>query len=297
MRLPISADFHISSSMSVAADVFVPFFFNSPPQLLLIDAPVGNALGEVKIIYSNEFERRARRIDMCALLISSFCTIISTLRRNALCRYERAAAVLQARTSLIGGTDFSPSDSVIFRAKCTVQNCTFMSNLAPFPSVDVNRTSDSSLPFRSSSQLQIYQQNLRRIINPSCLLKPDHSCRCCPASILPPFSRAVDALSKSFWMSPPLRPGSFFGLDFLMPVRLGRIIVDVGHSFQDALRLEVLHSLSDEWILLGLKPQVSRAGKGGYAQGIDIHLHAVMRFTYNVERGLRDIWRLQVHTD
>lgn len=96
-----------------------------------------------------------------------------------------------------------------------------------------------------------------------------------------------------------------------MPVRLRRIIVDAGHAFQDALTLEVLHSLSDAWVLLPSKPQVSRvdSSKGGSGSSsgsgggnsssnpsADVHEHAVMRFTYNVERGLRDVWRLQVHT-
>jgi hypothetical protein len=303
VRLPTSADLHISSSMSVAADVFVPFFFNSPPQLLLVDAPLGNALGEVKIIHNNEFERRARRIDMCVLPGSSCCSILPTLRRNSPRRYERAAAVLPAHASLIGGT-VSLLDSVVFRAMCTVQNCTFMTNVAPAPSIDILPISNSSLTFPLSFQLQILQQQIHRIIGSSCLLEPERSCRCCPSSTLPLLSRAVDAMSQTFWISPPLRPDSFFGLDFLMPVRLRRIIVDAGHAFQDALTLEVLHSLSDAWVLLRSKPQVSRvdSSKGGSgsssssAQSVDVHEHAVMRFTYNVERGLRDLWRLQVHT-
>ena len=64
MRLHTTSQLRIGSAMSVAADVFVPFFFNSPPQLLHINAPLANALGEVKILRDNEFERRARRADM-----------------------------------------------------------------------------------------------------------------------------------------------------------------------------------------------------------------------------------------
>jgi hypothetical protein len=54
MRRRTTADLHVSAAMSVAADVFVPFFFNSPPQLLQITAPIASALGEVKILRDNE---------------------------------------------------------------------------------------------------------------------------------------------------------------------------------------------------------------------------------------------------
>ena len=65
MRLPTTPELQITSGMAVAADVFVPLFFSSLPQLLQIDAAPANALGEVKIMRDNEFERRARRADMC----------------------------------------------------------------------------------------------------------------------------------------------------------------------------------------------------------------------------------------
>ncbi len=68
LRLRTTSDMHVGSAMSVAADVFVPFFFNNPPQLLHVSAPLANALGEVKIIRDNEFERRARRAEMCAAI-------------------------------------------------------------------------------------------------------------------------------------------------------------------------------------------------------------------------------------
>lgn len=67
--------------MSVAADVFVPFFFNSPPQLLHVSAPLANALGEVKLMRDNEFERRARRAEMYATIAASnlSCTLHSLM--------------------------------------------------------------------------------------------------------------------------------------------------------------------------------------------------------------------------
>ena len=68
MRLPTTPELQITSAMAVAADVFVPLFFNSLPQLLQIHAPLANALGEVKIKRDNEFERRARLADMCVHL-------------------------------------------------------------------------------------------------------------------------------------------------------------------------------------------------------------------------------------
>jgi hypothetical protein len=64
MRVPLSSGQHIASSMTVAADVFVPFMFNCQPQLLEISAPFASALGEVKIVHDNDFERRARRAEM-----------------------------------------------------------------------------------------------------------------------------------------------------------------------------------------------------------------------------------------
>ena len=70
LRLRTTSDMRVSSAMSVAADVFVPFFFNNAPQLLHVSAPLANALGEVKIIRDNEFERRARRAEMYARAMS-----------------------------------------------------------------------------------------------------------------------------------------------------------------------------------------------------------------------------------
>ncbi len=77
MVLPTTPDLHISAAMSVAADVFVPFFFNSAPQLLQVSAPLANALVEVKIIRDNEFERRARRTDMCVCVLCAVWTSLT----------------------------------------------------------------------------------------------------------------------------------------------------------------------------------------------------------------------------
>lgn len=273
LRVRTTSDLSVSSAMSVAADVFVPFFINSPPQLLLINAPLANALGEVRIMRDNEFERRARRAEM----------------------YERGAAVLQARLSLTGSAEISSPDPILFRAMCTQQYCAFMSDLAPVASIDTHPISNATIyPLPVSSQLQIVQRQIRSTIGASCLLEPDHSCRCCPASALPPLSRAVDAQPGTYWMSPPLRPGSFFGLDFLSPARLRSITVDVGHTFQSALILEVLHSLSDAWVPLHSSPHTTRlqSAKGSSDSSVK-HNNFIMRFTYNLERELRDVWRLQ----
>jgi hypothetical protein len=58
-------------------------------------------------------------------------------------------------------------------------------------------------------------------------------------------------------MSPPLDQGSFFGLDFLQPVRLRSVSIDVGHTFQRALTVQVLHSLGDAWMTLQSSPHVT----------------------------------------
>lgn len=183
---------------------------------------------------------------------------------------------------------------------CAQQYCAFMSNLAPVGSIDSHPASNASASLPVSSQLQILQQQIRLTIDSSCLLEPDHSCRCCPVSALPPLSRAVDALPSTHWMSPPLRQGSFFGLDFLSPVRLRSIILEVGHTFQSALVAEVLHALSDSWIPLQTSPQATRLqsakGGSGSSGSSSNRNHFIMRFTYNLERELRDIWRLQVGT-
>jgi hypothetical protein len=282
--------------MSVAADVFVPFFINSPPQLLLINAPLANALGEVRIMRDNEFERRARRAEMCAHF--DCCTLSLHTLIIVFCMYERGAAVLQARLSLTGSAEISSPDPILFRAMCTQQYCAFMSDLAPVASIDTHPISNATIyPLPVSSQLQIVQRQIRSTIGASCLLEPDHSCRCCPASALPPLSRAVDAQPGTYWMSPPLRPGSFFGLDFLSPARLRSITVDVGHTFQSALILEVLHSLSDAWVPLHSSPHTTRlqSAKGSSDSSVK-HNNFIMRFTYNLERELRDVWRLQVRT-
>jgi hypothetical protein len=114
----------------------------------------------------------------------------------------------------------------------------------------------------------------------------------------------------TYWMSSsPLTVGSFFGLDFMAPVRLRSISVDVGHTFQKTLILEVLHALTDRWYPLHTKPQLTLldspelSGRGsnsgapadagsGSDSGSKTPLR--MRFTYSLERELRDLWRLQV---
>lgn len=119
-------------------------------------------------------------------------------------------------------------------------------------------------------------------------------------------SRAVDSLPLTFWSSPPLSHGSFFGLDFLMPVLLRSIMVEVGHTFQSALILEVLHSLGDAWVPLHTTPQQSEdtlsprdqnfpptVVGGGDSSGNKTH-PATTRYTYHLERELRDLWRMQV---
>ena len=233
---------------------------------------------------------------MCSLHAASTADI--TLTSYVVCRYERAAAVLQARSSLIGGTDsFETRDAVTLRAMCAAQQCAFVTDLAPVTPIDIHA------PTNSSSQLPSLQQRLHDVIDSSCLLEPDRNCRCCPASALPPLSRAVDALPLTYWMSPPLREGSFFGLDFLMPVRLRSIIVDVGHAFHSSLHVEVLHSLSDSWMPLQSTPHVSRpfsrssgssAGVGSNGSDSGSQRNTVTRFTYNLEAELRELWRLQV---
>ena len=219
-------------------------------------------------------------------------------QRNVLCMYERGAAVLQAHASLIGATDVSSSDPIPFRAVCAAQACAFVSSLSP---VAPRHTHP---PFNGSSTLLPLplpqQQHLHRIIRPSCLLEPDHSCRCCPPSSLPPLSRAVDALPLTHWMSPPLDQGSFFGLDFLQPVRLRSVSVDVGHTFQRALTVQVLHSLGDAWMTLQSSPHVTYlnskkdSGSSEGSEGSEGARHYALRFTYNLERELRDVWRMQV---
>jgi hypothetical protein len=297
MRLPTTPDLHISAAMSVAADVFVPFFFNTPPQLLQVSAPLANALGEVKIIRDNEFERRARRTDMCVC----FACFVQ-FGRDVLHMYERAAAVLQTRLSLIGGAAGVASfDSVTFRASCAARSCAFITNLAPVASIRMHAPSNSSGSLPLGLQVFFLKQQLHDTIHPSCLLEPDRNCRCCPAYALPPMSRAVDSLPLTFWSSPPLSHGSFFGLDFLMPVLLRSIVVDAGHTFQSALILEVLHSLGDAWVPLHTTPQESEdtrsppptVGGGGDSSGNKTH-PAITRFTYHLERELRDLWRMQV---
>jgi hypothetical protein len=184
---------------------------------------------------------------------------------------------------------------------CAQQYCAFMTDLAPVASIDTHAITNSTIyPRPLSSQLQIVQQQIRRTIGESCLLEPDRSCRCCPASALPPLSRAVDGLPGTHWVSPPLQLGSFFGLDFLSPVRIRSITVHVGHGFHSALVAEVLHSLSDAWVPLHTPPQATRlqttnsgTGSTGSSGKAD---RFIMRFTYNVERELRDMWRLQVCT-
>jgi hypothetical protein len=205
-------------------------------------------------------------------------------------------AVLQSRSSLTGGTQVASRDPVTFRAMCAAQHCAFMSDLAPIDSISTRPTSNASATLPTAEQLQLLQQHLRHIIDASCLLEPDRSCRCCPASALPPLSRAVDASPITHWVSPPVQDASFFGLDFLTPVRLRSVILDVGHTFQHSLTLEALHSLGDSWVPLHSAPQVTRIGptKGGYGGSNGTHDHFIMRFTYNLERELREIWRLQV---
>jgi hypothetical protein len=218
-------------------------------------------------------------------------------RSNVVCRYDRAAAVLQARASLVGGThSFLSRDAVTLRAICAAQVCAFMTDLAPVTPIDIQAPNNSSTPPPT------LQQRLHHSIDSSCLLEPDRSCRCCPASALPPLSRAVDALPLTYWMSPPLRQGSFFGLDFLMPVRLRSVVVDVGHAFHSSLLVEVLHSLGDAWLPLQCTPQVSRpipskggSGSGGSGSG-STRTPVITRFTYNLEPELRDLWRLQVRS-
>jgi hypothetical protein len=85
-----------------------------------------------------------------------------------------------------------------------------------------------------------------------------------------------------------------------MPVRLRSITVDVGHNFQSALIVEVLHSLSDAWLPLHSIPQVApplstngAPGSSGSDSGSK-HTYTSTRFIYNLERELRDLWRLQV---
>ncbi len=214
--------------------------------------------------------------------------------------YERAAAVLHARASLTGGADASfNSDAVVFRAMCAAQNCAFMTDLPPAPAIHIQAPSNSSASLLSLQPLML-QKRILETIDSTCLTEPDRSCRCCPSSAISPLLRAVDALPLTHWTSPPLRHASFFGLDFLMPVRLRSITVVVGHNFQSALIVEVLHSLNDALLPLHSIPQVApplstkgAAGSSG-SDGGSKHTYTSTRFIYNLERELRDLWRLQV---
>jgi hypothetical protein len=90
-----------------------------------------------------------------------------------------------------------------------------------------------------------------------------------------------------------------------MPVLLRSVTVDAGHTFQSALIVEVLHSLGDAWVPLHTTPHETRSpppsvgGSGGFggdssAAGSNSTDHVITRFTYHLERELRDLWRMQV---
>ncbi len=91
MRRRTTAELHVSAAMSVAADVFVPFFFNSLPQLLQINAPLANALGEVKIMRDNEVSSDFF-LGFC--LSTDFSCSLSAVRAARIC--ERTSSLRAA---------------------------------------------------------------------------------------------------------------------------------------------------------------------------------------------------------